>query len=203
MRNLLIAFTTLFLFVSTAHAADDFSSKRIKLETSEGNIVLELDITRAPHSVLNFMKYVGEGFYDGTIFHRVISNFMIQGGGFTPEMERKKTHAPVINEADNGLKNKRGTIAMARTSDPHSATAQFFINVVDNPFLDHKNKTPRGWGYAVFGRVIKGMNVVDKIRDQRTGPNGPFPSDVPLKMILIQKATIIESKKKAATKSKK
>lgn len=203
MRYLLIAFTTLFLLVSTAQAADDFTSKRIKLETSEGNIVLELDITRAPHSVLNFMKYVRSGFYDGTIFHRVISNFMIQGGGFTPEMERKQTNAPVINEADNGLKNTRGTIAMARTSDPHSATAQFFINVVDNPFLDHKSKTPRGWGYAVFGRVIKGMSIVDKIREQRTGPNGPFPRDVPLKMILINKATIIESKKKAATKTKK
>lgn len=203
MRYLLIAFTTLFLLVSTAQAADDFTSKRIKLETSEGNIVLELDITRAPHSVLNFMKYVRSGFYDGTIFHRVISNFMIQGGGFTTEMERKQTNAPVINEADNGLKNTRGTIAMARTSDPHSATAQFFINVVDNPFLDHKSKTPRGWGYAVFGRVIKGMSIVDKIREQRTGPNGPFPRDVPLKMILINKATIIESKKKTATKTKK
>lgn len=203
MRYLLIAFTTLSLLISTAKAADDFSSKRIKLETSEGDIVLELDITRAPLSVLNFMKYVQSGFYDGTIFHRVISNFMIQGGGFTPEMERKQPNAPILNEADNGLKNVRGTVAMARTNDPHSATAQFFINVTDNPFLDHKSKTPRGWGYAVFGRVIKGMKVVDKIRNQRTGPNGPLRSDVPLKMILIQKATVIESKKKAVVKTKK
>lgn len=203
MRNLLITFTTLFLLISTANAADDFTSKRVKMETSEGDIILELDITRAPLSVLNFMKYVSSGFYDGTIFHRVISNFMIQGGGFTPEMERKQPNAPIMNEADNGLKNLRGTIAMARTSDPHSATAQFFINVVDNPFLDHKSKTPRGWGYTVFGRVVKGMNVVDKIRNQRTGPNGPFRSDVPLKMMLIHKVTIIESNKKAPTKSKK
>jgi len=202
MRYLLIAFTTLFLLSSNAFAENDMTNKRVKLETSEGDIVLELDMTRAPKSVLNFMKYVRSGFYDGTIFHRVISNFMIQGGGFTAEMTRKKTNAPVLNEADNGLKNKRGTIAMARTSDPHSGTAQFFINVVDNAFLDHKAKTPRGWGYAVFGRVVKGMNVVDKIRDQRTGPNGPFPRDVPLKMILIQKASVIEPKPAATTKSK-
>jgi len=149
------------------------------------------------------MKYVRSGFYDGTIFHRVIENFMIQGGGFTPEMERKQPNAPILNEADNGLKNVRGTIAMARTNDPHSATAQFFINVTDNPFLDHKGKTPRGWGYAVFGHVIKGMNVVDKIRNQRTGPNGPFRSDVPLKMVLIHKATIIGEKTKPTKNIKK
>jgi cyclophilin family peptidyl-prolyl cis-trans isomerase len=194
MRYLLIIFTSLFLLISSATAADDITQKRVKLETSEGNIVLELDITRAPLSVLNFMKYVRSGHYDGTIFHRVIKNFMIQGGGFTPEIERKKTNAPILNEADNGLKNLRGTIAMARTNDPHSGTTQFFINVVDNPFLDHKSKTPRGWGYAVFGHVIKGMNVVDKIRNLRTGPNGPFRSDVPVKMVMIHKATIIESK---------
>jgi cyclophilin family peptidyl-prolyl cis-trans isomerase len=194
MRYLLIIFTSLFLLISSATAADDITQKRVKLETSEGNIILELDITRAPLSVLNFMKYVRSGHYDGTIFHRVIKNFMIQGGGFTPEIERKKTNAPILNEADNGLKNLRGTIAMARTNDPHSGTTQFFINVVDNPFLDHKSKTPRGWGYAVFGHVIKGMNVVDKIRNLRTGPNGPFRSDVPVKMVMIHKATIIESK---------
>ncbi|MCK5385731.1 MAG: peptidyl-prolyl cis-trans isomerase [Gammaproteobacteria bacterium] len=203
MRYLLLAFTSLCLLISSVNAAEDLTKKRVKLETSEGNIVLELDITRAPLSVLNFMKYVQSGFYDGTIFHRVIENFMIQGGGFTPEMERKQPNAPIVNEADNGLKNVRGTIAMARTNDPHSATAQFFINVTDNPFLDHKSKTPRGWGYAVFGHVIKGMNVVDKIRNQRTGPNGPFPSDVPLKMILIHKATIIGEKTKPAENIKK
>lgn len=203
MRYLLLTFTSLCLLISSANAADDFSKKQIKLETSEGNIVLELDITRAPLSVLNFMKYVRSGFYDGTIFHRVIENFMIQGGGFTPAMERKQPNAPILNEADNGLKNLRGTIAMARTSDPHSATAQFFINVTDNSFLDHTAKTPRGWGYAVFGKVVKGMNVVDKIRNQRTGPNGPFRSDVPLKMILIHKAIIIGEKTEPAKNIKK
>jgi len=199
MRYLLTIFTSLFLLISSATAADDITQKHVKLETSEGNIVLELDITRAPLSVLNFLKYVRSGHYDGTIFHRVIKNFMIQGGGFTPEIERKKTNAPILNEADNGLKNLRGTIAMARTNDPHSGTTQFFINVVDNPFLDHKSKTPRGWGYAVFGHVIKGMNVVDKIRNLPTGPNGPFQSDVPVKMVMIHKATIIESKTEAKT----
>lgn len=203
MRYLLLTFTSLCLLVSSVNAADDLTKKRVKLETSEGNIVLELDITRAPLSVLNFMKYVQSGFYDGTIFHRVIKNFMIQGGGFTPEMDRKQPNAPILNEADNGLKNVRGTIAMARTNDPHSATAQFFINVTDNTFLNHTAKTPRGWGYAVFGRVIKGLNVVDKIRNQRTGPNGPFPSDVPLKMILIHKATVIGEKTKPAKNIKK
>lgn len=203
MRYLLLSFTCFCLLISsalsTASAADSISKKRIKLETTEGNIVLELDITRAPLSVLNFMNYVRDGFYDGTIFHRVIKDFMIQGGGFTPEMERKQPKAPILNEADNGLKNLRGTVAMARTSDPHSATAQFFINTVDNPFLNHTSKTPRGWGYAVFGRIVKGMKVVDKIRNQRTGPNGPFRSDVPLKMMLIQKATIIGEKAKPVT----
>lgn len=193
MRYLLITLSSLFLLISTANAAADFSSKQVKLETTEGDILLELDITRAPHSVLNFMNYVRDGFYDGTIFHRVISNFMIQGGGFTADLQRKKTKAPIINEADNGLKNTRGTIAMARTSDPHSATAQFFINVVDSPFLDHKHKSPRGWGYAVFGKVIAGMDVVDKIRNTRTGPRGPFRSDVPVKTVTIVKASIIEA----------
>lgn len=199
MRYILITLTSLFLLFSSANAADDVTSKRVLLETSEGNITLELDITRAPLTVLNFLKLVNSGYYDGTIFHRVIKEFMIQGGGFTPEMNRKEGNATVINEADNGLSNLRGTIAMARTNDPHSASAQFFINVVDNTFLDHKNKTPRGWGYAVFGHVIKGMNVVDKIRNIRTGPNGPFPTDVPLKMVIIHKASVIET----ATKSKK
>ena len=203
MRYLLLTFTSLCLLVSSVNAADDLTKKRVKLETSEGDIVLELDITRAPLSVLNFMNYARSGFYDGTIFHRVIKNFMIQGGGFTPEMDRKQPNAPILNEADNGLKNVRGTIAMARTNDPHSATAQFFINVTDNTFLNHTAKTPRGWGYAVFGRVIKGLNVVEKIRNQRTGPNGPFPSDVPLKMILIHKATVIGEKTEPAKNIKK
>ena len=203
MRYLLLTFTSLFLLISSANAADDITQKRVKLETSEGDIVLELDITRAPLSVLNFLNYVRSGHYDGTIFHRVIKNFMIQGGGFSADMQRKKTNAPILNEADNGLKNLRGTIAMARTNDPHSATTQFFINVVDNSFLDHRGKTPRGWGYAVFGHVIKGMNVVDKIRDQRTGPSGPFPSDVPVKTVMIHKATIIETQTTPPAKATK
>ena len=202
MRYLLITITSLLLLISNANAANDVTQKRVMLETTEGNIILELDITRAPHSVLNFLKYVRSGHYDGTIFHRVIKNFMIQGGGFTADMQRKQTNAPILNEADNGLKNLRGTIAMARTNDPHSGTAQFFINVVDNSFLDHKSKTPRGWGYAVFGHVIKGMNVVDKIRDQRTGASGPFPRDVPVKTVMINKATILESNMESKTTSK-
>lgn len=200
MRYILLSITSLFLLISSANAAADETKKRVKLETSEGDIVLELDAARAPLSVANFIKYSESGFYNGTIFHRVISNFMIQGGGFTPEMERKLPTAPILNEADNGLKNLRGTIAMARTGDPHSATAQFFINVTDNAFLDHSAKTPRGWGYAVFGKVIKGMSVVDKIRNQRTGPNGPFRSDVPLKMMLIHKVTIVDTAAKTNTK---
>ena len=199
MRYILITLTSLFLLFTSANAADEATNKRVKLETSEGNIIVELDMTRAPITVLNFLKYVNSGYYDGTIFHRVIKNFMIQGGGFTPDMQRKEGNATIKNEADNGLSNLRGTIAMARTNDPHSATAQFFINVVDNTFLDHKNKTPRGWGYAVFGHVVKGMNVVDKIRNIHTGPNGPFATDVPLKTVIINKASVIEP----ATKTKK
>ena len=194
MRYLLITFTSLLLLVSSVNAADDITKKRVKLETSEGDITLELDITRAPITVLNFLKYVRNGHYEGTIFHRVMKDFMIQGGGFTPEFVRKEPDATITNEATNGLENIRGTIAMARTNDPHSASTQFFINVVDNPFLNHTSKTPRGWGYAVFGHVIKGMNVVDKIRNIRTGPGGPFPNNLPVKTVLIHKATIIGEK---------
>ncbi len=200
MRYLYIAITSFFLLFGPLQAAEQAVSKQVVLETSEGNITLELDMARAPVTVLNFLKYVRSGYYDGTIFHRVIRDFMIQGGGFTADMQRKEPHAPIINEADNGLKNVRGSIAMARTFEPHSATAQFFINVKDNPFLDHSNKTPRGWGYAVFGHVIKGMDVVDKIRNLRTGPNGPFASDVPLKTVTITHAYIVgeTSQQKAA-----
>lgn len=193
MHKILITLTSLFLLFSSAHATSDNAAKQVVLETSEGNIVLELDMARAPLTVDNFLKHVNSGHYNGTIFHRVIKDFMIQGGGFTPELQRKEGTVTVMNEADNGLSNLRGTIAMARTNDPHSASAQFFINVVDNPFLDHKSKTIRGWGYAVFGHVVKGMNVVDKIRNIRTGPNGPFSSDVPLKQVIIHKASVIET----------
>ncbi|MDT8384966.1 MAG: peptidylprolyl isomerase [Gammaproteobacteria bacterium] len=158
--------------------------------TTFGDILLELDREKAPRSVENFLSYVQDGFYDGTIFHRVIDGFMIQGGGFTQDFQKKPTRAPVENEANNGLKNLNGTIAMARTNDPHSATAQFFINVANNDFLDHRSPTPRGWGYAVFGKVVEGMDVVDKIRRSATGSGGPFPSDVPRTPVIIERVTL-------------
>lgn len=161
---------------------------RVALETSEGRIVLALDPERAPATVENFLRYVDDGHYDGTIFHRVIAGFMIQGGGFDESFEQKPTREPVRNEADNSLGNDRGTIAMARTMDPQSATAQFFINVVDNDFLNFTAPTPRGYGYAVFGRVVEGMDVVDRIAATATGAGGPFPSDVPRETVLIEHA---------------
>ncbi len=170
--------------------ASDNDKPRVRLHTNLGDIVLELDREKAPKTVDNFLTYVREGFYDGTVFHRVIDGFMIQGGGFTQDLQKKPTHAPIENEADNGLRNRRGTIAMARTSDPHSATAQFFINVADNSFLDFRDKTPRAYGYAVFGRVVEGMDVVDKIRRTPTGAGGPFRKDVPRSPVIIEKATI-------------
>jgi peptidyl-prolyl cis-trans isomerase B (cyclophilin B) len=162
----------------------------IKLTTHLGAITLELDAEKAPKTVANFLAYVKAGHYDGTIFHRVIDGFMIQGGGFLPGMRQKPTNAPIENEAANGLKNLRGTIAMARTQDPHSATAQFFINVADNDFLDFRAPTGNGWGYCVFGRVVEGMDVVDKIKSVRTGSRG-FHQDVPLEDIVIEKAEIV------------
>lgn len=146
----------------------------VLIKTTAGDIKVELDAAKAPISVKNFMTYVNEGHYDGTIFHRVIDGFMIQGGGFTKDMKQKAVHAPIAIESDNGLLNKRGTIAMARTSDPNSATAQFFINVSDNSFLDFRSKNPRDIGYAVFGKVIDGMTVVDQIKKVQTGTKGPF-----------------------------
>jgi cyclophilin family peptidyl-prolyl cis-trans isomerase len=174
---------------------------KVKIHTNVGDIILELYPDKAPKSVANFLQYVEEDFYTDTVFHRVIDGFMIQGGGFSPHFERKTPRAPIINEADNGLKNTRGTVAMARTSDPHSATAQFFINVVDNPFLDHTDKTPRGWGYTVFGHVIQGIDVVDAIRTTPTGSGGPFPRDVPKSPIIILSATYI-NKPQPATEEK-
>jgi cyclophilin family peptidyl-prolyl cis-trans isomerase len=160
---------------------------RVVLETNHGNIILELYPDKAPQSVENFLSYVDEGYYSGTIFHRVIDGFMIQGGGFTQDMTQKPTKNGVPNEADNGLKNSRGTVAMARTTDPHSATSQFFINTVDNAPLDHTDKTPRGWGYTVFGKVIEGMDVVDAIAEAPTGTVGPF-RDVPSETVVIVSA---------------
>ncbi|MDR2209447.1 MAG: peptidyl-prolyl cis-trans isomerase [Azoarcus sp.] len=162
----------------------------VKLHTNHGVITLELDAEKAPTTVENFLDYVTSGHYDNTVFHRVIDNFMIQGGGFEPGMKEKQTRSSIKNEADNGLKNARGTIAMARTSDPHSATAQFFINVVDNTFLDFRSPDSQGWGYCVFGHVSDGLDVVDKIRQAATGNKG-FHQDVPKEDIVIERAEII------------
>ena len=157
---------------------------------TQGVITLELDAVNAPKSTANFLAYVNKGHYDGTIFHRVIKGFMIQGGGFTPDMQQKATDAPIENEAANGLKNDAYTIAMARTNDPHSATAQFFINVVDNAFLNHTSPSPQGWGYAVFGKVVKGQDVVDAIRKVRTTRKG-YHDDVPFDAVVIDKAVAL------------
>ncbi|GHU44726.1 peptidyl-prolyl cis-trans isomerase [Betaproteobacteria bacterium] len=162
----------------------------VKLTTNHGVIVLKLDAEKAPVTVKNFVQYVEDGYYDNTIFHRVIPGFMIQGGGFTPDMQQKDSRDSIENEADNGLKNKRGSIAMARTNDPHSASAQFFINVVDNDFLDFKAKTPSGWGYAVFGEVVEGLEVIDSIKKVKTGNKG-FHQDVPVESVVIEKAEVI------------
>ena len=163
----------------------------IILSTSMGDMTIELDAAKAPISVKNFLGYVESGFYDGTIFHRVIPDFMVQCGGFTPDMAQKKTNPPIKNEANNGLKNEKGTLAMARTNDPHSATAQFFINVNDNDFLNHSSPTPQGWGYAVFGKVVDGLDVVDNIRKVKTGSKG-FHQDVPVDDVVIEKAVVVE-----------
>ncbi len=171
----------------------DTSAPHVKFHTSLGDVVLKLDAEKAPVTVSNFLTYVKEGHYDGTLFHRVIPRFMAQGGGFNADFVQKPTHAPIKNEADNGLKNKRGTIAMARTNDPQSATAQFFINFVDNAFLDYKSSTAQGFGYAVFGEVTEGMEVVDKMASIPTGRGGPMPSDVPQTPILLEKATVLET----------
>ncbi|QSX38464.1 peptidylprolyl isomerase [Shewanella sedimentimangrovi] len=161
----------------------------ITLHTNFGDIQLELNHEQAPLTAANFERYASEGFYDGTIFHRVIDGFMIQGGGFTEDMNQKRTNEPVKNEANNGLSNLSGTIAMARTSDPHSATAQFFINVNDNTFLDFKSESMQGWGYCVFGKVVGGMDVVTKIKSVNTGNRG-MHQDVPLDAVIIEKVSI-------------
>ncbi|MBI2306469.1 MAG: peptidyl-prolyl cis-trans isomerase [Rhodocyclales bacterium] len=163
---------------------------QVKLTTTFGAITLKLDAEKAPKTVENFLAYVAAGHYDNTIFHRVIKGFMIQGGGFEPGMKQKECRAPIDNEAANGLKNKRGTIAMARTNDPHSATAQFFINVVDNDFLDFKAPSGSGWGYCVFGEVVDGLDVLDKIKAVRTGNSG-FHQDVPVEDVVIEKAEAV------------
>lgn len=194
LKRFLIRLAMLVLLATsvTAPAAED-QLVRVRMQTSEGDIVLQLNKTLAPITVENFLGYVKSGFYDGTQFHRVISNFMIQGGGFDTKNNKKQPRLAIRNEADNGLKNKRGTIAMARTGEPHSATAQFFINVADNVALDHTSPTPRGWGYAVFGKVIEGMETVDKIKQTPTKVGllaGAARRDVPKTPIIIEKVTI-------------
>jgi peptidyl-prolyl cis-trans isomerase B (cyclophilin B) len=189
-----IAATLLLVGSSGAQTEEQKTTELVKetktmilMKTTKGNIKLELDAAKAPNTVANFLKYVESGHYTDTIFHRVISNFMIQGGGMTANMAQKKAPHTVQNEADNGLKNMRGSIAMARTSDPHSAGAQFFINVVDNVFLDFKSPTQQGWGYCVFGKVVEGMDVVDAIRAVPTGSG-----DVPKETITITEVSVIK-----------
>ena len=162
----------------------------IRLTTNFGNIDIELNFDKAPKTAANFEQYVKDGFYNGTIFHRVIDNFMIQGGGMTADMQEKSTREPIENEAANGLKNECYTIAMARTMQPHSASSQFFINVKDNDFLNHTAPTPQGWGYCVFGKVVAGTEVVDKIKTVKTGRHG-YHDDVPLETVLIEKAEVV------------
>lgn len=187
--------------------ADSADGPKVLIQTSMGDIVVQLNEKKAPITVKNFLRYVNEGFFDGTIFHRVISNFMIQGGGFTPDFKKKDTHEPIKNEADNGLENLRGTIAMARTPIVDSATAQFFINVKDNPNLNHKGPGRR-FGYAVFGKVVEGMDVVEKIRNVPTGAGGPFAKDCPQETVLIKKVSLLsdsgekEEKKEEAGEAK-
>ena len=173
-----------------AASAVCFAAPKVEIVTSEGNIVVNLNQKAAPTTVANFVKYAKEGFYNGTIFHRVINSFMIQGGGFKPGMDEVGTREPIKNEANNGLSNEKYTIAMARTNDPHSASAQFFINVADNKFLDFKSETMQGWGYAVFGKVVAGQDVVDKIAKVRTGRVGWY-DDVPTEDVVIEKAEVI------------
>ena len=188
MKALVISIMIVCCVVLTAGAADKpGDNPKVVLDTSKGKIVIELYLQQAPETVVNFLSYVDAKFYDGTIFHRVIPNFMIQGGGFTDDMKRKPGKGPIKNEADKGLKNERGTIAMARTGEPHSATAQFFINTVNNDFLNHKNKTQQGWGYAAFGRVIQGMEVVDAISAVKTSSYKQY-RDVPVEAVVITSA---------------
>ena len=192
MRMTFVATLVLLAAVAPGDAQETAKGNpQVVLETSKGKIVLELYADKAPVTVKNFLAYVDAKFYDGTIFHRVIPNFMIQGGGFTADMNQKPTNDPIQNEADNGLKNQRGTIAMARTNVPHSATSQFFINSVNNDFLNFKSKSARGWGYAVFGKVVEGLEVVDAISAVKTGTSGRF-RDVPAEPLVIQSARRVD-----------
>ena len=184
LKKLLLALS--FCLCGSAWAANP----QVEFKTTMGSIVIELEPTKAPQTVQNFLQYVKDGHYNGTIFHRVIPGFMVQGGGFTPDMREKPTRAPIKNEADNGLRNTTGTVAMARTALPHSASAQFFINVENNTPLDFRSPTQQGYGYAVFGKVVKGMDVVNRIVQVRTGDKPPH-SNVPLKPVVIERAQLV------------
>lgn len=187
MKKFVSVLLTIGAFLSASAEVVEAENPRVVLDTSEGKIVLELYMEKAPDTVQNFLGYIDAKFYDGTIFHRVIPNFMIQGGGFTADMKKKSSRAPIRNEADSGLNNDRYTIAMARTGDPHSATAQFFINTAKNDFLNFKNTTEQGWGYAVFGKVVEGMDTVDAISAVKTNTRGSN-GDVPVKPVVIKSA---------------
>lgn len=193
MKKFIFALLLTFVLPFSSLAANPGGNvdPMVKLETSAGDIVVKLDTRKAPNTVANFIQYVKSGHYDGTIFHRVIKDFMIQGGGMNVNMREKPTQSPIRNEANNGLHNKKYTIAMARTSQPHSATAQFFINTKDNDFLDFKSESPESWGYAVFGKVIQGQDVVDKIEKVATTQKG-MHGDVPVEPIVIKKAIVIQ-----------
>jgi len=190
MYKLITACMVTLLLTVNSHAFA--ANPKVRMETTKGTVIIELYPDKAPKTVENFLHYVKEGKYNGTIFHRVIKRFMNQGGGFTPDFKKVETFSPIKNEADNGLKNTRGTIAMARTGDPHSATNQFFVNTVDNAFLDHTSKTSRGWGYCVFAEIVDGMEVMDRISKVSTGAGGQFRQDVPTEEILIQKVSVVE-----------
>jgi Peptidyl-prolyl cis-trans isomerase (rotamase) - cyclophilin family len=202
MRNAFIKFIVLANFlisaslsISTALAENEASTPKntmVTLKTNKGDIQISLNAEKAPESVKNFLNYANSGHYDGTIFHRVIKGFMIQGGGFEPGMEQKEVNASIINEADNGLNNDKYTVAMARTNEPHSATSQFFINAKDNDFLNHSSPSPSGWGYAVFGEVVEGKDIVDDIEKVQTGQVGPF-GDVPLEDVIIESVVLEDS----------
>jgi len=190
-------FRTLVTFLLTiisfsSYAEGGTTLPQVKLETSLGDIVIELNEEKAPNTVANFLSYVEDDAYNGTVFHRVIENFMIQGGGFDENFSQRPTKDAIKNEANNGLSNVTGSIAMARTGDPHSATTQFFINTVDNNFLDFRSEDQQGWGYAVFGNVVEGMDIVNNIRAVKTGSKGPFSSDAPAENVVIIKATVVK-----------
>ena len=191
MKKVFIVFLFITIMGSIMGNVDAAEKPKVYFKTNIGDFTIELEPELAPKTVTNFIQYVEEGHYDGLIFHRVIKAFMIQGGGFDASYSKKPTRPPIENEADKGLSNERGTIAMARTGDPHSATNQFFINVKFNGFLNYVSKSQQGWGYTAFGRVIDGMNIVGRISRMETGKGGPFPSDVPTEQVIIEEAKLV------------